>query len=148
MFKKFFKNIGKSIRNCYRKIKSSKIVKFISKTVSNVCKGSVILTAFNAGNITEALAHMNDGPTNLADTGRWMIAMCNEFIKDIKAKNFSWEVKFIFVPFVLSTVYIGKKIISKIKAGIKWVTSASKAMNKPTTAASKEPTTEVVNLFA
>lgn len=147
MFKKFFKSISNSIKNCYHKIKKSKMVKFISSVLSNVCKGSLILTAFNAGSITEALAHMNDGPTNLADTARWMVAMCTEFMKDVKAKNFNWEVKFIFAPLVISTVYIGKKLIGKVKSIAKWFSSASKAMNTPKKTEPKA-TTEVVNLFA
>lgn len=144
MFKNYFKNLWSDIKTKVGALKKSKAGKVICKAAKIVGKASIIVTAFNLGNITEALAHMSDAPTGFGDTVRWFVILCGEFVKDIKAKNFTWEVKHIFAPFVVAATYIGGKILTFVKN--LWG-CFSRVLNTVKDHANEVPDTEVVNIF-
>lgn len=147
MFKNYFKNLWCNIKTKARAAKKAKFFKTAGKVVTVVSKAAVVVTAFNLGNITEALAHMSDGPTGFGDTLRWFVILCTEFLKDIKNKNITWEVKHIFAPFVIAASYVGTKIGKFIHSIWGWFTKANKAMSNPIKI-EKKSDVEVVNLFA
>lgn len=151
MFKIFFKNIHSSFKKTCKQIRNSKIMKFAKAVLKGIGIGSIVVTAFNAGNISEALTHMVDGPSTVMDAIRWMGVMCGNMITDIKAKNITWEIKRIFAPAVTAIAYIGSKIVKKIHSIMKWFRNASSAMKKvnvPHNSTKKNNDTDVVNLFA
>lgn len=147
MFKKYFKNLWSDIKTKVRAAKKSKFFKAAGKVIGIVSKAAIVVTAFNLGNITEALAHMSDGPSGFGDTLRWFGVLCTEFVKDIKKKNITWEVKHIFAPFVIAASYVGTKVGKFIHSIWNWFSKANKAMSKPVKI-EKKSEVEVVNLFA
>ena len=106
----------------------------------------IVITAFNAGNIHEAVSHMNDAPTTIGDTIRWGIVLCSDWIKNVKAKNFTWDVKQIFMPFVGAVIYCGAKIIKRIYRIMKWIKS-HKIVNTAVKATKPAPTMTVADPF-
>ena len=151
MFKKFFGFISNKIKGFVNKIRKSKTFKFAKKAVKTVGSACVIITAFNFGNITEALHHMTDAPTTIGDTARWFIVLCKEWISSIKAKNFTWDVKEIFLPFVGALIYCSSKIMNAIVKIISWIKN-HKVINTKTKTNTKESykvsSIEVVDPFA
>ena len=151
MFKKFFgfiSDMTKSLINKIRKSKTFKVAKKVVKTVGSAC---VIITAFNFGNITEAMHHMADAPTTIGDAARWFIILCKDWISSVKAKNFTWDVKEIFLPFVGAVVYCGSKILNAIVKIISWIKN-HKVINTKIKTNTKESykvsSIEVVDPFA
>ena len=125
--------------------------KFAKKAIKTVGSACVIITAFNFGNITEALHHMSDAPTTIGDTTRWFIILCKDWISSVKAKNFTWDVKEIFLPFVGAVVYYGSKILNTIVKVISWIKN-HKVINTKIKTNTKESykvsSIEVVDPFA
>ena len=111
----------------------------------------IIITAFNFGNITEALHHTADAPTTIGDAARWFIILCKDWISSVKAKNFTWDVKEIFLPFVGALIYCGSKIMNAIVKIISWIKN-HKVINTKTKTNTKESykvsSIEVVDPFA
>ena len=151
MFKKFFGFISDMTKNLINKIRKSKTFKVTKKVVKTVGSACVIITAFNFGNITEALHHMADAPTTIGDAARWFIILCKDWISSVKAKNFTWDVKEIFLPFVGAVVYCGSKILNAIVKIISWIKNHKviNTKNKTNTKESyKVSSIEVVDPFA
>ena len=151
MFKKFFGFISDMTKNLINKIHKSKTFKVAKKVVKTVGSACVIITAFNFGNITEALHHTADAPTTIGDAARWFIILCKDWISSVKAKNFTWDVKEIFLPFVGAVVYCGSKILNAIVKIISWIKN-HKVINTKTKTNTKESykvsSIEVVDPFA
>lgn len=151
MFKKFFGFISDMTKNLINKIRKSKTFKVAKKVVKTVGSACVIITAFNFGNITEALHHMADAPTTIGDAARWFIILCKDWISSVKAKNFTWDVKEIFLPFVGAVVYCGSKILNAIAKIISWIKN-HKVINTKIKTNTKESykvsSIEVVDPFA
>ena len=151
MFKKFFGFISDMTKNLINKIHKSKTFKVAKKVVKTVGSACVIITAFNFGNITEALHHTADAPTTIGDAARWFIILCKDWISSVKAKNFTWDVKEIFLPFVGAVVYCGSKILNAIAKIISWIKN-HKVINTKTKTNTKESykvsSIEVVDPFA
>ena len=78
MFKSFFGMISDGFKSIKNKIRKSKVYKFIKKALKTVGSICVVVTAFNAGNIHEAVSHMNDAPTTIMDTLRWGFVLCSD----------------------------------------------------------------------
>ena len=151
MFKKFFGFISDMTKNLINKIHKSKTFKVAKKVVKTVGSACVIITAFNFGNITEALHHTADAPTTIGDAARWFIILCKDWISSVKAKNFTWDVKEIFLPFVGAVVYCGSKILNAIVKIISWIKNHKviNTKNKTNTKESyKVSSIEVVDPFA
>lgn len=148
MFKMFFKNIGTSIKNKIQKVKKSKIVRAIRKVLKYGCYGTMLVTAFNLGNIQEALGHMVDGPTTFKDTVNWLVVLCTSMVNDLKAKNITWEIKRIFFPAVTAVAYIGTKLLKGIRKGFNWISSITKVMKKSNIQQKPVEKIEAVNPFA
>lgn len=149
MFKVFFKNVSTYVKKTYKKITKSKVMKFVRKVLTGIGIGAVVVTAFNVGNISEALTHMVDGPTTVMDAVRWTGVMCGNMIADIKAKNITWEIKRIFAPAVTAVAFIGGKILNQVHKVVTWFKNANKAMKKSKDAQkAAEKSADVVNLFA
>ena len=151
MFKKFFGFISDMTKNLINKIRKSKTFKVTKKVVKTVGSACVIITAFNFGNITEAMHHMADAPTTIGDAARWFIILCKDWISSVKAKNFTWDVKEIFLPFVGAVVYCGSKILNAIVKIISWIKNHKviNTKNKTNTKESyKVSSIEVVDPFA
>lgn len=123
MFKRFFNMISDKVKNIRKNIRKSKIYKFAKKAIKFVGSACIVITAFNAGNIHEAVSHMNDAPTTIWDTIRWGMVLCSDWIKNVKAKNFTWDVKQIFMPLVGAVIYCGAKVSKKIYKIVKWIKS-------------------------
>ena len=151
MFKKFFGFISDMTKNLINKIRKSKTFKVTKKVVKTVGSACVIITAFNFGNITEALHHTADAPTTIGDAARWFIILCKDWISSVKAKNFTWDVKEIFLPFVGAVVYCGSKILNAIVKIISWIKN-HKVINTKIKTNTKESykvsSIEVVDPFA
>lgn len=151
MFKKFFGFISDMTKNLINKIHKSKTFKVAKKVVKTVGSACIIITAFNFGNITEALHHTADAPTTIGDAARWFIILCKDWISSVKAKNFTWDVKEIFLPFVGAVVYCGSKILNAIVKIISWIKN-HKVINTKTKTNTKESykvsSIEVVDPFA
>ena len=143
MFKSFFGMISDGFKSIKNKIRKSKVYKFIKKALKTVGSICVVVTAFNVGNIHEAVSHMNDAPTTIMDTLRWGFVLCSDWIKSVKAKNFTWDVKQIFMPFVGAVIYCGTKLINWILKLVKWVKS-HKIVN--TNTPKKKPVKATVNV--
>ena len=146
MFKRFFNMISDKFKNIRKNIRKSKIYKFAKKAIKFAGSACIVITAFNAGNIHEAVSHMNDAPTTIGDTIRWGIVLCSDWIKNVKAKNFTWDVKQIFMPFVGAVIYCGAKIIKRIYRIMKWIKS-HKIVNTAVKATKPAPTMTVVDPF-
>ena len=151
MFKKFFGFISDMTKNLINKIHKSKTFKVAKKVVKTVGSACIIITAFNFGNITEALHHTADAPTTIGDAARWFIILCKDWISSVKAKNFTWDVKEIFLPFVGAVVYCGSKILNAIAKIISWIKN-HKVINTKIKTNTKESykvsSIEVVDPFA
>ena len=151
MFKKFFGSISDMTKNLLNRIRKSKTFKVTKKVVKTVGSACVIITAFNFGNITEALHHTADAPTTIGDAARWFIILCKDWISSVKAKNFTWDVKEIFLPFVGAVVYCGSKILNAIAKIISWIKN-HKVINTKIKTNTKESykvsSIEVVDPFA
>ena len=151
MFKKFFGFISDMTKNLINKIRKSKTFKVAKKVVKTVGSACVIITAFNFGNITEAMHHMADAPTTIGDAARWFIILCKDWISSVKAKNFTWDVKEIFLPFIGAVVYCGSKILNAIAKIISWIKN-HKVINTKIKTNTKESykvsSIEVVDPFA
>ena len=151
MFKKFFGFISDMTKNLINKIRKSKTFKVAKKVVKTVGSACVIITAFNFGNITEAMHHMADAPTTIGDAARWFIILCKDWISSVKAKNFTWDVKEIFLPFIGAVVYCGSKILNAIVKIISWIKN-HKVINTKIKTNTKESykvsSIEVVDPFA
>ena len=146
MFKRFFNMISDKFKNIRKNIRKSKIYKFAKKAIKFAGSACIVITAFNAGNIHEAISHMNDAPTTIGDTIRWGIVLCSDWIKNVKAKNFTWDVKQIFMPFVGAVIYCGAKIIKRIYRIMKWIKS-HKIVNTAVKATKPAPTMTVADPF-
>lgn len=146
MFKRFFNMISDKFKNIRKNIRKSKIYKFAKKAIKFAGSACIVITAFNAGNIHEAVSHMNDAPTTIGDTIRWGIVLCSDWIKNVKAKNFTWDVKQIFIPFVGAVIYCGAKIIKRIYRIMKWIKS-HKIVNTAVKATKPAPTMTVADPF-
>ena len=146
MFKRFFNMISDKFKNIRKNIRKSKIYKFAKKAIKFTGSACIVITAFNAGNIHEAVSHMNDAPTTIGDTIRWGIVLCSDWIKNVKAKNFTWDVKQIFMPFVGAVIYCGAKIIKRIYRIMKWIKS-HKIVNTAVKATKPAPTMTVADPF-
>lgn len=146
MFKRFFNMISDKFKNIRKNIRKSKIYKFAKKAIKFAGSACIVITAFNAGNIHEAVSHMNDAPTTIGDTIRWGIVLCSDWIKNVKAKNFTWDVKQIFMPFVGAVIYCGAKIIKRIYRIMKWIKS-HKIVNTAVKATKPAPTMTVADPF-
>ena len=146
MFKRFFNMISDKFKNIRKNIRKSKIYKFAKKAIKFAGSACIVITAFNAGNIHEAVSHMNDAPTTIGDTIRWGIVLCSDWIKTVKAKNFTWDVKQIFMPFVGAVIYCGAKIIKRIYRIMKWIKS-HKIVNTAVKATKPAPTMTVADPF-
>lgn len=146
MFKRFFNMISDKFKNIRKNIRKSKIYKFAKKAIKFAGSACIVITAFNAGNIHEAVSHMNDAPTTIGDTIRWGIFLCSDWIKNVKAKNFTWDVKQIFMPFVGAVIYCGAKIIKRIYRIMKWIKS-HKIVNTAVKATKPAPTMTVADPF-
>ena len=146
MFKRFFNMISDKFKNIRKNIRKSKIYKFAKKAIKFAGSACIVITAFNAGNIHEAVSHMNDAPTTIGDTIRWGIVLCSDWIKNVKAKNFTWDVKQIFMPFVGAVIYCGAKIIKRIYRIMKWIKS-HKIVNTAVKATKPTPTMTVADPF-
>ena len=146
MFKRFFNMISATFKNIRKNIRKSKINKFAKKAIKFAGSACIVITAFNAGNIHEAVSHMNDAPTTIGDTIRWGIVLCSDWIKNVKAKNFTWDVKQIFMPFVGAVIYCGAKIIKRIYRIMKWIKS-HKIVNTAVKATKPAPTMTVADPF-
>lgn len=151
MFKKFFGFISDMTKNLINKIRKSKTFKVAKKVVKTMGSACVIITAFNFGNITEAMHHMADAPTTIGDAARWFIILCKDWISSVKAKNFTWDVKEIFLPFIGAVVYCGSKILNAIAKIISWIKN-HKVINTKIKTNTKESykvsSIEVVDPFA
>lgn len=151
MFKKFFGFISDMTKNLINKIRKSKTFKVSKKVVKTMGSACVIITAFNFGNITEAMHHMADAPTTIGDAARWFIILCKDWISSVKAKNFTWDVKEIFLPFIGAVVYCGSKILNAIAKIISWIKN-HKVINTKIKTNTKESykvsSIEVVDPFA
>ncbi len=145
MFKKFFETIKSKAKEFWSRIKNSKVVAIGRKIIKKVCSASIIFSAFNIGCIHESVSHMTENPTTFGDTIRWTIALCIDWAKNIKAHNFTWDVKQIFIPLVISGIYIGSKLIRKGISVIKFFTNAAKNSEKKETT---EDEVQVVDVFA
>lgn len=145
MFKRFFNWVHNGFKDLWNRVKDSKIVKIGGKIVKGICSAAVIVTAFNAGNIMEAVSKISDQPITFADTIRWIIVMCGDWIKSVKARNFTWDVKQIFIPLVIAVSYVVTKISKNLFKFFKWI----KNVNTVMTANTEEniPRLEVVNPF-
>ena len=146
MFKRFFNMISDKFKNIRKNIRKSKIYKFAKKAIKFAGSACIVITAFNAGNIHEAVSHMNDAPTTIGDTIRWGIVLCSDWIKNVKAKNFTWDVKQIFMPFVGAVIYCEAKIIKRIYRIMKWIKS-HKIVNTAVKATKPAPTMTVADPF-
>ena len=146
MFKRFFNMVSDKFKNIRKNIRKSKIYKFAKKAIKFAGSACIVITAFNAGNIHEAVSHMNDAPTTIGDTIRWGIVLCSDWIKNVKAKNFTWDVKQIFMPFVGAVIYCGAKIIKRIYRIMKWIKS-HKIVNTAVKATKPAPTMTVADPF-
>lgn len=146
MFKRFFNMISDKFKNIRKNIRKSKIYKFAKKAIKFAGSACIVITAFNAGNIHEAVSHMNDAPTTIGDTIRWGIVLCSDWIKNVKAKNFTWDVKQIFMPFAGAVIYCGAKIIKRIYRIMKWIKS-HKIVNTAVKATKPAPTMTVADPF-
>lgn len=146
MFKRFFNMISDKFKNIRKNIRKSKIYKFAKKAIKFAGSACIVITAFNAGNIHEAVSHMNDAPTTIGDTIRWGIVLCSDWIKNVKAKNFTWDVKQIFMPFVGAVIYCGAKIIKRIYRIMKWIKS-HKIVNTAVKVTKPAPTMTVADPF-
>ena len=146
MFKRFFNMISDKFKNIRKNIRKSKIYKFAKKAIKFAGSACIVITAFNAGNIHEAVSHMNDAPTTIGDIIRWGIVLCSDWIKNVKAKNFTWDVKQIFMPFVGAVIYCGAKIIKRIYRIMKWIKS-HKIVNTAVKATKPAPTMTVADPF-
>lgn len=146
MFRRFFTSIHNRTSMMWNHIKSSKVVRIARKVIKKICSLSVIVTAFNVGNIMEAVSHMSDSPVSFADSCRWMIAMCGNWISSIKEHNITWDVKRIFFPLVIAASYVGGKITKRVISIFNFIKSAIKAKKEVESKA--KANTDVVDVFA
>lgn len=146
MFKNFFSTVKSKSKELWNRVKNSKVVKVAGKVIKVVCSAAVIVSAFNVGSIQESITHMSDSAVTLGDTARWLIVLSKEWFKDIKAKNFSWDVKQIFIPLVVATSYIGGKILNVVGKAGKFLITAIKNSNSEEE--KTEPEVQVIDVFA
>lgn len=145
MFKSFFETVKIKAKDIWSRIKNSKVVKIAAKIAKKICTASIIFSAFNIGCIHESVSHMTENPTTFADTIRWTIALCIDWVKNIKARNFTWDVKQIFIPLVITGIYLGSKVIRKSITAIKFFKTMVKNSVMEENA---EPEVQVVDVFA
>lgn len=146
MFKNFFNTVKTKAKELWNRVKNSKVVKIAGKVIKVVCSAAVIVSAFNIGSIQESITHMSDNAVTLGDTARWLIVLSKEWIKDIKAKNFTWDVKQIFIPLVIATSYVGGKILKIAGKAGKFLFNAIK--NSSIEEEKTEPEVQVIDVFA
>lgn len=146
MFKNFFSTVKTKAKELWNRVKNSKVVKVAGKVIKVVCSAAVIVSAFNVGSIQESITHMSDSAITLGDTARWLVVLSKEWIKDIKAKNFTWDVKQIFIPLVIATSYVGGKILKIAGKAGKFLFNAIK--NSNTEEEKAEPEVQVIDVFA
>lgn len=146
MFKNFFSTVKTKAKELWNRVKNSKVIKVAGKVIKVVCSAAVIVSAFNVGSIQESITHMSDNVITLGDTARWLVVLSNEWIKDIKAKNFTWDVKQIFIPLVIATSYVGGKILKIAGKAGKFLFNAIK--NSNTEEEKAEPEVQVIDVFA
>lgn len=145
MFKTFFKKIYNGFTNVMEKIKKSTIGCIAGKIIKGICKASVVVTAFNAGNIMESVSHLSNAPTTIFDTARWMTYMCKDWIEAVKHGEFTWDIREIFIPLVIAVMYVGGNAISFAFKGFKFITKRIKNSHRTKVDASQE---DVVDVFA
>lgn len=146
MFKNFFSTVKTKAKELWNRVKNSKVVKVAGKVIKVVCSAAVIVSAFNVGSIQESITHMSDSAITLGDTARWLVVLSKEWIKDIKAKNFTWDVKQIFIPLAIATSYVGGKILKIAGKAGKFLFNAIK--NSNTEEEKAEPEVQVIDVFA
>lgn len=146
MFRNFFSTVKSKAKELWNRVKNSKVVKIAGKAIKVVCSAAVIVSAFNVGSIQESITHMSDNAVTLGDTARWLVVLSKEWIKDIKAKNFSWDVKQIFIPLVIAVSYVGGKILKIAGKAGKFLFNAIK--NSNTEEEKTEPEVQVIDVFA
>lgn len=146
MFKVFFTNVYAGITKFWNIIKNSRITKIGGKLINRIGNASVIITAFNAGNIMESVSHLTDRPVGIMDTARWMAVMCKDWVASVKARKFTWDVIQIFIPLVIALGYAG---YHAIKSSIKMVISIMSTIRaKKTRNIPEKPQDDVVDVFA
>lgn len=148
MFKNFFSTVKSKAKELWNRVKNSKVVKVAGKVVKVVCSAAVIVSAFNIGSIQESITHMSDSAITLGDTARWLVVLSKEWIKDIKSKSFTWDVKQIFIPLVIATSYIGGKILKVAGKAGKFLFNAIKNSNTDIGEEKAEPEVQVIDVFA
>lgn len=146
MFRNFFSTVKSKAKELWNRVRNSKVVKIAGKAIKVVCSAAVIVSAFNVGSIQESITHMSDNAVTLGDTTRWLVVLSKEWIKDIKAKNFSWDVKQIFIPLVIAVSYVGGKILKIAGKAGKFLFNAIK--NSNTEEEKTEPEVQVIDVFA
>lgn len=146
MFKNFFNTVKSKAKELWNRVKNSKVVKVAGKVIKVVCSAAVIVSAFNVGSIQESITHMSDSAITLGDTARWLVVLSKEWIKDIKAKNFTWDVKQIFIPLTIAVSYVGGKILKVAGKAGKFLFNAIK--NSNTEEEKTEPEVQVIDVFA
>lgn len=146
MFRNFFSTVKSKAKELWNRVKNSKVVKIAGKVVKVVCSAAVIVSAFNIGSIQESITHMSDSAITLGDTARWLVVLSKEWIKDIKAKNFTWDVKQIFIPLTIAVSYVGGKILKIAGKAGKFLFNAIK--NSNTEEEKTEPEVQVIDVFA
>lgn len=146
MFKNFFSTVKSKTKELWNRVKNSKVVKVAGKVIKGVCSAAVIVSAFNIGSIQESITHMSDSAVTLGDTARWLVVLSKEWIKDIKAKNFTWDVKQIFIPLTIAVSYVGSKILKITGKAGKFLFNAIK--NSNTEEEKTEPEVQVIDVFA
>lgn len=146
MFKNFFSTVKSKAKELWNRVKNSKVVKVAGKVIKVVCSAAVIVSAFNVGSIQESITHMSDSAITLGDTARWLVVLSKEWIKDIKAKNFTWDVKQIFIPLTIAVSYVGGKILKIAGKAGKFLFNAIK--NSNTEEEKTEPEVQVIDVFA
>lgn len=146
MFKNFFNTVKSKAKELWNRVKNSKVIKVAGKVIKVVCSAAVIVSAFNVGSIQESITHMSDSAITLGDTARWLVVLSKEWIKDIKAKNFTWDVKQIFIPLTIAVSYVGGKILKVAGKAGKFLFNAIK--NSNTEEEKTEPEVQVIDVFA
>lgn len=146
MFRNFFNTVKSKAKELWNRVKNSKVVKVAGKVIKVVCSAAVIVSAFNVGSIQESITHMSDNAITLGDTARWLVVLSKEWIKDIKAKNFTWDVKQIFIPLTIAVSYVGGKILKVAGKAGKFLFNAIK--NSNTEEEKTEPEVQVIDVFA
>lgn len=146
MFRNFFSTVKSKAKELWNRVKNSKVVKVAGKVIKVVCSAAVIVSAFNVGSIQESITHMSDSAITLGDTARWLVVLSKEWVKDIKAKNFTWDVKQIFIPLTIAVSYVGGKILKIAGKVGKFLFNAIK--NSNTEEEKTEPEVQVIDVFA